>query len=225
MPNIIAVIKTLGGSLPDEVTNETIFAALKESSDFKGLSDKNRELLAKNVELKNEKSERDELDKDRENNELKLARDKGNLEAEVAILRKRVEDAEAKESSRTEALRVEAHKTAQMSVVELFSDKTFAKYLAKSDVVTELDDLGEPVSKYMLDGVAYNDINEWKSFAAKNPDYASRMPVGGANNSPSATGSIAAQAATTKKPSEYSEAERVSLYREDPAKFKELFGR
>ena len=169
---------------------------LEQSDEIKGLKDSKfaikgeKEALEADFKAKLEEKDAayEELAKKHNDSEqLAAIKEKKANEAHQAMLdkMKSLEDGLNASRERTQKAALEA---AQASVASLMNDPIYGKYYAEKSAVVELNELGEPITKFKFGEQVFDKLDDWKQAAIKDETVASKIAVGGANNAPSANG-------------------------------------
>lgn len=118
-------------------------------------------------------------------------------------------------TSRAESLR-------QQAKSKFSQDADLIEYALSQHIKPKFEN-GMVVDTFEFNGNQYNNFDDYFKALSANDQFASKIKA------PTSTGAQAAggqgQHSVTKKPSEYTEAERIDMYRNDPQKFNELFKR
>jgi hypothetical protein len=193
MPSLLQMLKDKGVTLPDDLN---LSAMVEESDEVKGLKSKNVDLLEWQVKnkplLESLQQEKEALTaKQREDEEkiLKLAQENGDFQKVAEINSKRLKELEDGLNASRDKAKQSAHEAALQSVASLFTDKALGADIAATKAFTELNETGDPVTKFRLGDQEFDSVDGLKEAMAKVPSYAAAMPVGGANNAPHANGS------------------------------------
>lgn len=192
MPSLIDNLKAAGVTIPDGVN---LVELVEISDEIKGLATAKNDLHQWKLEnkpiLEQLQSKQAELEaaaakalKEKE----KLAiqnKDYETLAQLNADKLKKLEDGLNASRERTQKAALEA---AQASVASLMNDPIYGKYYAEKSAVVELNELGEPITKFKFGEQVFDKLDDWKQAAIKDETVASKIAVGGANNAPAANG-------------------------------------
>lgn len=195
MPSIIDQLKAAGITIPDGLTNEVLFTSLQGATEFEGLANKNKELLSWKAEnkplldsLTAKQAELEEANRKALEEKEQLAiqnKDYETLAQINADKLKKLEDGLNASRERTQKAALEA---AQASVASLMSDPIYGKYYAEKSAVVELNDIGEPITKFKFGEQVFDSLDDWKSAAIKDESIASKIAIGGEHKGPSMGG-------------------------------------
>lgn len=192
MPSLIDNLKAAGVTIPDGVN----LVELVESSDeIKGLVTTKNDLHQWKLEnkpvLESLQAKQAELEAEKaaalqEKEQLAIQNKDYETLAQInADKLKKLEDGLNASRERTQKAALEA---AQASVASLMNDPIYGKYYAEKSAVVELNELGEPITKFKFGEQVFDKLDDWKQAAIKDETVASKIAVGGANNAPNANG-------------------------------------
>lgn len=192
MPSLIDNLKAAGVTIPDGVN----LVELVESSDeIKGLATAKNDLHQWKLEnkplLEQLQSEQEALKqkaKEDEEARLKLAKENGDYKTQLEIESKRAQELLDGLNASRERTQKAALEAAQASVKSLMNDPIYGQYYAEKSAVVELNELGEPITKFKFGEQVFDKLDDWKQAAIKDETVASKIAVGGANNAPAANG-------------------------------------
>ena len=192
MPSLKQLLTDAGATLPDGLDVSKLVESADEVS---GLKAKRDELLNWQVtnkplleSLQTEKAQLEQKAKEEEDKALELARQNGDFAKQAEITAKRLQELESGLNASRERTQKAALEAAQASVASLMNDPIYGKYYAEKSAVVELNELGEPITKFKFGEQVFDKLDDWKQAAIKDETVASKIAVGGANNAPSANG-------------------------------------
>lgn len=192
MPSLKQLLTDAGATLPDGLDVSKLVESADEVS---GLKAKRDELLSWQVtnkplleSLQTEKAQLEQKAKEEEDKALELARQNGDFAKQAEITAKRLHELESGLNASRERTQKAALEAAQASVASLMNDPIYGKYYAEKSAVVELNELGEPITKFKFGEQVFDKLDDWKQAAIKDETVASKIAVGGANNAPAANG-------------------------------------
>lgn len=192
MPSLKQLLTDAGATLPDGLDVSKLVESADEVS---GLKAKRDELLNWQVtnkplleSLQTEKAQLEKKAKEEEDKALELAKQNGDFAKQAEITAKRLQELESGLNASRERTQKAALEAAQASVASLMNDPIYGKYYAEKSAVVELNELGEPITKFKFGEQVFDKLDDWKQAAIKDETVASKIAVGGANNAPAANG-------------------------------------
>lgn len=197
MPSLTELLTKAGVTIPAGVN----LVELVESSDeIKGLATAKNDLHQWKLEnkplLEQLQSEQEALKqkaKEDEEARLKLAKENGDYKTQLEIESKRAQELLAGLNASRERTQKAALEAAQTSLASLMNDPIYGKYYAEKSVLVELNEIGEPVTKFKFGEQVFDKLDDWKAVAVKDQTIASKITVGGQSQSPAATGQTGGQ--------------------------------
>jgi hypothetical protein len=197
MPSLTELLTKAGVTIPDGVN----IVELAESSDeIKGLATAKNDLhqwklenkpLLDSLQAKQAELEAAAAKALEEKEKLAIQnKDYETLAQLNADKLKKLEEGLNASRERTQKAALEA---AQTSLASLMNDPIYGKYYAEKSVLVELNEIGEPVTKFKFGEQVFDKLDDWKSVAVKDETIASKITVGGQSQSPAATGQTGGQ--------------------------------
>jgi hypothetical protein len=193
MPSLKELLTQHNVTLPDGVNLADL---VEQSDEVRGLKTTKDELLNWKVtnkplleSLAAEKNLLATKAKEEEEKALRLAQENGDFKTTAEITAKRLKSLEDGLNASREETRSTAERELRAQVAAKFGGSKLGSLFAKDSVKVKLGDDGKLITELNIDGSPVDGgIDDLLAAAAKVPDYANMMPVGGESNTPAANG-------------------------------------
>lgn len=214
MPSLKQLLIDAGATLPDGVD---VAGLVDKSDELTGLKAKNAQLLDWQVNnkplLETLQAKQAELEAAaakalEEKEQLAIQNKDYETLAQLNVDKlKKLEDGLNASRERTQKAALEA---AQASLASLMNDPIYGKYYAEKSVLVELNEIGEPITKFKFGEQVFDKLDDWKEVAVKDETIASKITVGGQSQSPAAAGQTGGQGGQQPQPKTNAAAEAAA---------------